>query len=387
MFIHRNKALSRTDYGKIGGWASILLNLFLFLLKLAMGIISGSIGLLADAFHTLSDLATSVVVLISFRISGKPSDSEHPFGHGRAELVSAVIMATLLAATALELFKISVERLLQPVPFTAPWWIIAVLVLTILLKEGLALFSGYLARKIYSPTLKADAWHHHLDAVSTLFVVATFLFAHYHLPNMDGPAGIVISLIILYSAYGIAREPIDQLLGSAPGDRLLSRIEEIALSFPEVLGVHDIIVHRYGETTIISLHIEVDENLSLRKAHAITEKVDQAIRREMGAYVVVHADPVMERTGEYQSVERLLREFCEKQSGCDSFHDLRMESDEEKIRLSFDLVSNHQETHVDDGELMRQCEGFLRQKMGNVGDIRIKVEPKFSITRKSRHNW
>ncbi len=382
----KKENLSRKNIGLLGGWASILVNFFLFLLKGALGFLAGSVALIADAFHTLSDIATSLIVLISFYISEKPSDSEHPFGHGRAEFISAIVMATLLAVTAFELFKYSVERILNPVAFVAPWWIIGVVLGTILVKEGLAFFTMNLSRKIHSDTLKADSWHHHLDAASSLLVVIAFLFSHFQFPYLDGIVGAIIAVIILISAYGIAKSPIDNLLGKSPNIDLLNRIEKIVLSFPEVKGVHDIIIHTYGENTIISLHIEVDENLSLNQAHSISEKVDQELRRLLNAHITVHVDPVMERTPLYREIEDKVWSFCRNTPGCDSFHDLRVYKNGKKIKILLDLVESSDAQKGTEERLIRSFKNYIREQMPGICDITVKVEPKFSITRKSRHN-
>ncbi|MFZ0389473.1 MAG: cation diffusion facilitator family transporter [Calditrichia bacterium] len=385
-FENKIDAKQRSSYGKIGGWASIILNFFLFVLKLALGIFSGSLALIADAFHTLSDLGTSLIVLISFRISGKPSDSEHPFGHGRAEFISAIIMSTLLAVTAVELIKSSVSRILEPEVFTAPWWIILILFLTVLLKEGLALFTMKLGNKISSATLKADSWHHHLDAISTLLVILAFLLAPLNLPVLDGVVGVLIALIILYSAYGIARNPMDHLLGAPPSHELLSKIENAALSFSEIIGVHDIIIHNYGDQMILSLHIEVDENLSLTTAHRLSEKVEQKLRESIDAYVTVHVDPVMERTPLYREVENKIMEFSRNTDEVDGFHDLRIYQKHSGLRIFFDLVAAFHLGEEASRRIEEKCKQFMKEAFPAILEISIKIEPKFSVSRRSRHN-
>ena len=377
---------TRTGYGKLGAWASILLNLILFIVKGILGLITGSLSLIADAFHSLSDMGTSIIVLVSFYVVAKPSDKEHPFGHGRAEFIAAIIMSTILAITSFELLKSSIDRILHPKPFLAPWWIIGIILVTVLLKEGLAFFSRYLAKKINSPALNADAWHHHLDAISSLLVVVAFVFSHYHFPNLDGPAGILITLIILYSAYKIAKGPIDNLLGISPDEQILDKIEEITLRFPEVRGIHDIIVHNYGETLIITLDIEIDENLSFVKAHRIAENVDKILRQELNAYVTVHYDPVMRKTPIYLEVEKKLQEFCEATPGCFSFHDLRIYGREKNLRVMFDIVSDLNVKNISDQEIMEICREFLMKEFPAVKKVSIKIEPKFSISRKSHQH-
>ena len=377
---------SRSYFGKLGAWASISLNLILFIIKIILGLFTGSVSLIADAFHSLSDMATSLIVLISFIITTKPSDAKHPFGHGRAEFISAIIMSTLLAITAFELMQFSIKRIINPIPFIAPWWIIGIILLTVFLKEGLDWYSLRLSKKIQSDILLADAWHHRLDAFSSLLVVIAFIFSHFNFPQLDGPVGVLISLIIIYSAYKIVKSPIDHLLGSPPDQELLSRIENNTLQFKEVKGVHDVIIHNYGETMIISLHIEVDENLSFVEAHRIAEKVDKTLRKEINAHVTVHFDPVMERTPTYRLLEKILQEFCQKNPEYESFHDLRIYGKGENFSIYLDLVIS-QNTHENEFEdLIIKCKEYIMSKVIQVKKVSIKIEPKFAITRRSRHN-
>jgi cation diffusion facilitator family transporter len=377
---------SRSYFGKLGAWASILLNLLLFVVKLILGFVSGSLALIADAVHTLSDTVSSLIVLVSFYITEKPSDKEHPFGHGRAEFISAIIMSTLLTITAVELLQSSVERILNPVSFTASWWIISVIFITVILKEGLAWYATGLSRKIRSDALLADAWHHRLDAISSLLVILAFIFSRYGYPYLDGPVGILISLIIIYSAYQIVKSPIDKLMGTRPDEELLDEIEQQTMGIPGVIGVHDVIIHNYGETFVISLHIEVDENLSFVEAHRIAEKVDKELRRSLDAHVTVHFDPVMERTLLYTRVESVVQEFCQKTPECESFHDLRIDGEENSLSVWLDLVPSQEIKRLSVKKLIQQCTNYVSKSFPGIKNISVKIEPKFSISRKSRHN-
>ena len=377
---------SRSYLGKLGAWARIILNLFLFVVKLVLGFVSGSLALIADAVHTLSDTITSLIVLVSFHITAKPSDKEHPFGHGRAEFISAIIMSTLLTITAVELLQSSVERILHPVSFTASWWIIGVIFITVLLKEGLAWYATGLSRKIRSDALLADAWHHRLDAISSLLVILAFIFSRYGCPYLDGPAGILISLIIIYSAFQIVKSPIDKLMGTQPDEALLDEIEQQTMGIPGVIGVHDVIIHKYGETSVISLHIEVDENLSFVEAHRIAEKVDKRLRADLDAHVTVHFDPVMERTHLYTRVELIVQEFCQQTPECESFHDLRIDGEEDSLSVWLDLVPSPEIKKLSAKILIQQCTRYISRSFPGIKNISVKIEPKFSISRKSRHN-
>jgi cation diffusion facilitator family transporter len=377
---------SRFFYGKLGAWASISLNFILFALKGILGLMTGSLALIADAFHTLSDLATSFIVLVSFHVTAKPSDPEHPFGHGRAEFISAIIMSTLLAITAFELMKQSIDRMLNPTFFKSTWTVIAIIFITVIFKEALAIYVMNLSKKINSDTLRADAWHHHLDAFSSLLVIVAFIFSYFNIYKLDGPVGVLITLTIFYSAFIIAKRPVDNLLGTPPSEELLDKIEGTTLTFPEVRGVHDVIIHNYGEMTVLSLHIEVDDDLSFTEAHRIAEQVDKKLRKEVNAHVTVHFDPVMKRTPVYRKIEKQIQEFCQKTSDCDSFHDLRIYGKSDKLRVVLDLVAAQNTREVSANTLIKRCENDIKENIPEVEKVIVKVEPKFSISRKSRHN-
>jgi len=382
----RTSLSERKKIGRLGGWISIGVNVLLFGIKVVVAIISGSLALLADAIHTLSDVTTSIILLISMRISTKPGDYKHPFGHGRAEYVAAIIIATLLAVAGFEIAKYSVERILQPVTVQASWWIIGVVILTIGVKEALAQFSLRLARRAGLPVLEADAWHHRTDAISSALVVISMIFARFNYPHLDGWIGLFISLFIFLTAYRISKESIDDLIGTKADNELITQVENIALGIKGVQGVHDVVVHSYGHQKIISLHIEVDEDLSLWEAHRISEKVDRTLKDRLGVYSTVHVDPVMKRTPEYQKVEQVIQQFCEQHPGCEGYHDLRIIKENNFTNLYLDLVLASTPNNHNEESLLLECEEQIRAHLPEVHRVYIKLEPRFTVSRRSRHN-
>lgn len=242
----------RARYGLLEGWVSIVINLLLFFVKGALGLTTKSISLIADAIHTLADTATSIVVIIGFKIAKKPSDKEHPFGHGRMELVATLIVAVLLIIAGVEFLESSIGRIIHPAPVSASWLVLIVIFTTIVIKELLALFARELGIMIDSKTLEADFLHHRSDVIATTFVVLALISSRYGYTSIDGIAGILVSLIIIYSGYTIAKEAVNPLLGEAPSKEIIQRIEEIAKGFDGVYGVHDMIVHQYGRERLVS---------------------------------------------------------------------------------------------------------------------------------------
>ncbi len=378
--------VDRKRIGRLGGWISIAVNGSLFAVKAGIAVITGSLALLADAIHTLSDITTSIILLISLRIAAKPGDYKHPFGHGRAEYVATILIATLLAVAGFEMGKYSVERILQPVAIQASWTIISVVLLTIVVKEALARFVMRLSRQAGLPILEADAWHHRADAISSALVVIAMIFARFDYHYLDGWMGLIISLFIFYTAYRISKESMDDLIGTKADNKLLTDVENIALNVEGVQGIHDVVVHSYGHQKIISLHIEVDEDLSLWAAHQISENVDRALKDRLGVYATVHVDPVMKRTPEYRKIETIVQRFCQQHPGCEGYHDLRIIKENNFTNLYLDLVLSSNPASNNEESLILACEEQIRSQLPHIHHIFIKLEPRFTVSRRSRHN-
>ena len=311
------------------GYTSIFINLFLFVLKLVLGLASKSISIISDAFHTLSDTITSLLVVISFKISAKPSDPEHPFGHGRAEQITAIVMATLLGVTAYELVKSSVNRLLDPSEVNATFTIAAIMLATVFVKEGLARFTFKYSKELNSDTLSADAWHHRSDAISTILVVISIIFARFGFFFMDGLVGILVGFYILYTAYIIVKKPIDHIMGTPTPPGITGDIKKIGKTVNEINDLHDIIYHDYGSIRLVSLHIEVDENMTLQQAHCIAEEMTVKIKNELNLFATVHVDPMSPKTEMHRKIENLVSGYCREHDLCHAFHELRLKGEKE----------------------------------------------------------
>jgi cation diffusion facilitator family transporter len=245
----------RARYGALEGWASIVINLLLFVVKIVLGFSIKSVSLIADAVHTLADSGTSAVVIIGFKIARKPSDKEHPFGHGRMESIAALVVSVLLFMAGVELVEKSIRAIVKPHSSIAPTGVILVIFATIVIKELMSRFSYQLGEIIDSQALKADALHHRSDVIATALVVVALIATRFGYNNIDGMMGVGVSLIIFYSAFSIAKEAVNPLLGEAPSKEAIKEIETLAKAHEGVLGVHDVIFHKYGQTSIISLHI------------------------------------------------------------------------------------------------------------------------------------
>jgi cation diffusion facilitator family transporter len=282
----------RGNIGIIQGWISICANLLLFVLKLIFGFLSNSIALIADAFHTLSDMVSSAVVVFGFKMASKPADKEHPFGHGRAETIAALTISILIGFTGIEFIKTSITRFLDPAAIELSWAVILVVMTTIILKEVLARLSFNLGDKINSNTLIADAIHHRSDMWSSVLVLSAFGGTWLGYPKADALMGIGVAVMMIQSAFAIARSAIDDLLGKPVDKKTIKNIKEYAMQVAEVSNVHDIVVHSYGAHRFISLHIEIAEGKSPESMHEIADNVEKLLSKELEADVITHVDPV-----------------------------------------------------------------------------------------------
>ena len=220
---------------------------------------SGSVSVIADAFHTLSDVFSSGVVIWGFRASEKPADKEHPYGHGRVEYIATLIIAILLGVASVEFFEVSVRRIISPSPVNAEWWMVGVIAFTIVIKETTARYAEFLSTKIASGTLHADAWHHRIDALSSLLVIGAMVAGKFGYYQLDGWAGIGIALFIIWTAFHIARDAVDDLIGKPPTSDEINEIRRIVRQVNGVLGVHDITIHSYGNDKYVSCHVELTQ--------------------------------------------------------------------------------------------------------------------------------
>lgn len=368
----------RAQYGALEGWTSIVINVVLFAIKVFVGFSIKSIALIADAAHTLADSATSIVVIIGFKMARKPSDKEHPFGHGRMESVAALVVSVLLFMVGIELLEKSIIAVIHPKSSTAPLWVILLVLATIIIKELMARFSYQLAEIIDSQALKADALHHRTDAITTVLVVVALIVTRFGYNYIDGVMGALVSLIIFYSAYWIAKAAIDPLLGQAPSKETIKQIEKTAMSCEGVLGVHDIIFHKYGQTSIISLHIEVSDKDSAFRLHALSENVQNSITQKMGAMAVVHIDPINKEHPQYEQIAQSIKQIISEDKRINSFHELRIiGSIVNNCKVVFDIALEEDTDEQETCDIIRSITEKFKNSFPEMKPV-IKAEPKYA---------
>lgn len=273
------------------GWYALAINLWLFLIKYWAGIVSGSVALIADAWHTLSDSLTSVILLMGIRISAKPADHEHPFGHGRAEWIAALVIGTLLAVVGLTFLVDSIGKIRDREGAQYGAIALVATALSVLVKEALAQYAFWIYRKTGAKSVKADAWHHRSDSVSSLLILIGIIFGSRYW-WMDGALGILVSMALFYAAYDIIKDSAQSLLGEKPNKQLIDLLREIPI---KVIGhdveLHHVHTHKYGDHTELTCHIKLPPDMTLHNAHDIASKIEKAILEETGITATIHMEP------------------------------------------------------------------------------------------------
>lgn len=281
----------RQKYGSLGGWISIVLNILLFAVKLVFGILINSVSLIADAVHTLADVITSAIVIVSFKISGRPKDREHPYGHGRAEEIATLIIAVLLVVVGIEFLKQSFNRFFSPQPVEYSLVVLVAMLIAAAIKEWMYHFSKDLGIRIESQALVADAWHHRTDAFASLAVGIGLLGVLAGYTRVDSILGVIVSGLIIYTGYEIGRDVVNRLLGVRPSDELLASVNGVAMEVQGVQGLHNIELHEYGERKYLTAHMEVCSFLDITEAHKISELVEKKIDESLGVKISIHIEP------------------------------------------------------------------------------------------------
>jgi cation diffusion facilitator family transporter len=283
---------TKNRYGYLEGFISIVVNLLLFALKYWAGIVSGSLALIADAWHTLSDSASSIIVVGSVRLSSRKADRAHPFGHGRYQEIAAIFIAFLLGIIAYEFMTGAIEKLRAHESTSFGTLAIAVTSLSVLMKEGLAQYAYWAYRKTGFETLRADGWHHRSDALSSLVVLIGILLGK-RIWWMDGALAGVISLLLFYAVFEIIKKSIDQLLGEQPDEALISKVKElIGQVSDDVIHPHHFHLHRYGDHKELTFHIKLSGSKDIAYGHRIANEIESRLRETMGIEATIHVEPI-----------------------------------------------------------------------------------------------
>ena len=342
-FIKNNEDISnekvRGKYIFLGGLVGIISNLLLFIIKLSVGLITSSIAIMADAFNNLSDASSSIITIVGFKLSDKPADAEHPFGHGRIEYISALIVSFMVMLVGFQFVKSSLERIFNPVDIKFEIIPFVLLLISIFVKVWLSSFNKFVGNKIDSSALKAASADALGDVFTSSCVAISFLASKFTSFPIDGYLGTLVALFILYSGFSLTKETLNPLLGEAPDPELVQKIQDMVLSYDNITGVHDLIIHNYGPCRCMaSIHAEVPCDISIMEIHEIIDRAEREISEKLKIYLVIHMDPIAMEDEEVKKDFNMVCDIIEKDERIKSIHDFRVVGQGEVKNLLFDIV-------------------------------------------------
>lgn len=329
----------RASYASLASITGIIVNLLLFAVKLAVGLISASVAIVADAFNNISDAGSALVTLFGFRLSEKHADKKHPMGHGRIEYISAFIVDILIILVGFELFKTSVEKIISPVkPEVSPTALI-LLGIAVLVKLWLFFFYGKMGRTINSQALKGASLDSISDTVATTLVFISAIVTQFTGVIIDGWAGVAVALFILFTGIKASKDTIELLLGASPDPNLVKEIYAFVKNYPEVVDIHDVMVHDYGPgRQIFSFHAEVPSDSDLCYAHDVIDAIERDMQEHFGCIVTIHLDPIVVNDENVNKMRAFAAECAKEIDPAFTIHDFRMTDGGRHINVIFDLT-------------------------------------------------
>ena len=367
----------RQAYGVLSGAVGIGLNILLFFGKWLAGTISGSIAITADAFNNLSDAGSSIITLIGFRLSGQEPDPEHPFGHGRMEYISGLLVSVAILVMGLELIWSSIGKLRSPEPIESSALVFGILIASILVKLYMFFYNHSLSKKIESAAMKATSVDSLSDTVATTLVLIATLISKYTGLLLDGWFGILVGLFILYTGGSTLKETIDLLLGQPPKQEFIDEVKEIVLGHSMVHGVHDLIVHDYGPGRVmISLHAEVDVNGDIQDIHEQIDHIEHELQEKLHCSATIHMDPIVTDDKEVLAMKAKVEEMVHFLDESFSMHDFRMVKGSTRTNLIFD-VEVPRKTSYTDNEIVNWLKERIHELPGSKYFAVIQIDDEY----------
>lgn len=352
----------RQSYGVLCGSVGIGFNILLFIGKFMAGLISNSIAITADAFNNLSDAGSSLITLIGFKMAGQKPDTEHPFGHGRIEYLTGLLVSLLILLMGVELIKSSVSKILHPEATECTPVVAGILIVSILVKLYMYLYNRSTGRKIDSAAMMATAADSLSDMLSTSVVLIATLIGKFTGLQIDGWCGLLVGIFILYAGFSAAKDTISPLLGQPPQKEFVEKIESIVQSYPQVLGIHDLIVHDYGPGRVmISLHAEVPASGDMLHLHDTIDNIERQLHRELHCDAVIHMDPVMNDDEETQELKKQVTCCLHELDKSLNLHDFRIVKGPTHTNIIFDILVPFK-FQLSDAEISR----FMEEKIHSI---------------------
>ena len=367
----------RQAYGVLSGAVGIGLNILLFFGKWLAGTISGSIAIIADAFNNLSDAGSSIITLIGFRLSGQEPDPEHPFGHGRMEYISGLLVSVAILVMGFELIGSSIGKLRSPEPIESSALVFGILIASILVKLYMFFYNHSLSKKIESAAMKATSVDSLSDTVATTLVLIATLISKYTGLLLDGWFGILVGLFILYTGGSTLKETIDLLLGQPPKQEFIDEVKEIVLGHSMVHGVHDLIVHDYGPGRVmISLHAEVDVNGDIQDIHEQIDHIEHELQEKLHCSATIHMDPIVTDDKEVLAMKAKVEEMVHFLDESFSMHDFRMVRGSTRTNMIFD-VEVPRKTSYTDNEIVNWLKERIHELPGSKYFAVIQIDHEY----------
>ena len=367
----------RQAYGVLSGAVGIGLNILLFFGKWLAGTISGSIAITADAFNNLSDAGSSIITLIGFRLSGQEPDPEHPFGHGRMEYISGLLVSVAILVMGFELIGSSIGKLRSPEPIESSALVFGILIASILVKLYMFFYNHSLSKKIESAAMKATSVDSLSDTVATTLVLIATLISKYTGLLLDGWFGILVGLFILYTGGSTLKDTIDLLLGQPPKQEFIDEVKEIVLGHSMVHGVHDLIVHDYGPGRVmISLHAEVDVNGDIQDIHEQIDHIEHELQEKLHCSATIHMDPIVTDDKEVLAMKAKVEEMVHFLDESFSMHDFRMVKGSTRTNLIFD-VEVPRKTSYTDNEIVNWLKERIHELPGSKYFAVIQIDHEY----------
>lgn len=360
-----DKTRIRQSYGVLCGIVGIALNVLLFAGKLLAGMLSNSIAITADALNNLSDAGSSLVTLIGFRLAGAKPDSEHPFGHGRMEYISGLVVAAAILLMAYELIRDSIGKILHPEETETSLLVFMILAVSIFVKLYMAYYNRSIGRQIGSAAMKATATDSLSDAGATSVVFAASLIGHYTGVQIDGWCGVLVGLFIIYAGIQAAKETLDPLLGQPPEKELVEEIHKIVMAHEPICGIHDLIVHDYGPgRQMISLHAEVPAEGNILETHDAIDNVEKELRDKLGCEATIHMDPIITMDKRIYRLKMMVLEMLNEIDPVITMHDFRVVTGPTHTNLIFDIIVPFK-FHIDDETLTERMDAMVKERVGD----------------------
>lgn len=354
----------RQAYGMLGGGLGIACNLILFLAKLVAGIMTGAISIMADAFNNLSDAGSSIVTLIGFKLAGKPADKEHPFGHGRMEYLAGLFISAAIMLVGWQLGTSSIDKILHPEEVTYGMLSIIILIGSVLVKFWMASYNRYLGNKIQSATMKATAMDSLSDCIATTAVLLSIAIGYFTDLQVDGIAGLIVSIFIFIAGINAMKDTVQPLLGQAPDAEFVKGIERVVMSHSAIIGIHDMMVHDYGPGRVmVSLHAEIPVEMDFMEAHDIIDDIEMDIKNEFQCDITIHMDPVVLEDEKTNQMRERVKGIVESVENDLTMHDFRMTTGPLRTNLIFDVVVPYDSKKTD-----KEIKEEITEQVSQIGE-------------------